>query len=451
MRSIRTKILAWSFATLALSLAAFWAISHAVEPRGPSGRDPFWSLIRFLEDDACRAYEEGGPAELARHLGRLDARLPGEHHLTDTRGIDLVSGVDRSAFVGRGRIPREPPRLPDGRVVLVGHPRGGRYHFVTIIEPWFGPPETLPYYAVVALLIAGSAAVLAAHLGSPLRALQRVVERFGRGDLAARSGPTSARRDEIGALARSFDEMAGRIETLLGAERRLLQDVSHELRSPLARLGFAVELARTGSDREAALARVRKEVDRMTALVGGLLELTRLEGDPGAGEAAPVALGGLLAEIVAACEVEAAARGGRLELHAGSDPVLDGDRELLHRAVENVVRNAIRHAPEGTPVEIAMTAAPEAATIVVRDHGPGVPEALADDIFRPFVRVEADRSRSSGGVGLGLAIARRAVHVHGGTIAARNAEPGLAVTITLPLRRQVSPTHEEVGAKPAPA
>jgi two-component system sensor histidine kinase CpxA len=435
MRSIRTKILAWSFGTLALALAAFWAISHAVEPRGPSGRDPFWSLITFLEDDACRAFEEGGAAELARHLRRLDARLPGEHHLTDARGIDLVSGADRSAFVarGRGRVPREPPRLPDGRVVLVGHPRGGRYHFVTIIEPWFGPPSMLPYYAVVALLIAVGAAVLAAHLAAPLRALQRVVERFGRGDLAARSGAT--RRDEIGALARSFDEMADRIETLLGAERRLLQDVSHELRSPLARLGFAVELARTGADREAAVARVRKEVDRMGALVGGLLELTRLEGDPDAGEARPVALADLLAEIVAACEVESAARGGRLELRVADHPSLVGDRELLHRAIENVVRNAIRHAPEGTPVEVALATTAESAAIVVRDHGPGVPEDLADDIFRPFVRVEAHRSRSSGGVGLGLAIARRAVHVHGGTIAARNARPGLAVTITLPRRR----------------
>ena len=130
------------------------------------------------------------------------------------------------------------------------------------------------------------------------------MERFGRGDLKARAG--SKRQDEIGELSRAFDEMAGRIEILLSAERRLLQDVSHELRSPLARLGFAVELAREDDEREQALARVRKEADRMTCLVGELLQLTRIEGDPAADALQDVALDQLVASIASDCQVEAA-------------------------------------------------------------------------------------------------------------------------------------------------
>jgi two-component system sensor histidine kinase CpxA len=226
--------------------------------------------------------------------------------------------------------------------------------------------------------------------------------------------------------------MADRIETLLSAERRLLQDVSHELRSPLARLGFAVELARGEEEREEALARVRKEADRMTALVGELLQLTRIEGDPAACKWSSVALDHLLEEIVDSCNLEAVARKCRLVLWPVQPAVMSGERELLHRAVENIVRNAIRHAPEATAVEIGLELRGETAFISVRDHGSGVPDTVLTDIFKPFFRVEDDRSRASGGVGLGLTIARRAVEIHQGKIDARNALPGLEVTISLP-------------------
>ncbi len=283
------------------------------------------------------------------------------------------------------------------------------------------------------LVIAGMGSVLALHLAAPLRKLRRVVEHFGCGSLAVRAGST--RKDEIGELSRAFDEMADRIETLLSAERRLLQDVSHELRSPLARLGFAVELAREGDERDAALARVRKEADRITTLVGELLQFTRIEGDPAAGKWGNVALHHLLDDIVNDCDLEAEARGCRLVLRSVQPAVISGERELLHRAVENIVRNAIRHAPEGTTVEIALVLRGDMAIASVRDLGPGVPEALLSDIFKPFFRVEDDRSRASGGLGLGLAIARRAVEVHQGKIAANNGRPGLVITISLPHAR----------------
>ncbi len=163
--------------------------------------------------------------------------------------------------------------------------------------------------------------------------------------------------------------------------------------------------------------------------------LTRIEGDPRAGKWGNVALHQLLDDIVNDCDLEAEARGCRLVLRSVQPAVISGERELLHRAVENIVRNAIRHTPEGTTVEIALEFRGDMAIASVRDLGPGVPEALLSDIFKPFFRVEDDRSRASGGLGLGLAIARRAVEVHQGKIAANNGRPGLVITISLPHAR----------------
>jgi two-component system sensor histidine kinase CpxA len=331
--------------------------------------------------------------------------------------------------------------LADGRLILIGPRRRpeSRYRFISVVQPWFEPPNILPYYGAVVLVIAGMGSILAMHLAAPLRRLRRVVDRFGHGDLSARVG--SSRRDEIGELSRSFDEMANRIETLLEAERRLLQDVSHELRSPLTRLDVAVDLASTGDDPWASLSRIKREISRLTVLVNELLQLTRAEGDPSALEIEAVRLDDLLRMLTDDCSLEAEARGCRLELRADDACTVQGERELLHRAVENVVRNADRHAPRGTAVEIELMPRDDCFQIMVRDHGPGVPEAQLGSIFEPFFRVEGHRSRESGGVGLGLAIARRAVGLHRGRISARNANPGLIVTIELPARAE--------GSKPA--
>jgi two-component system sensor histidine kinase CpxA len=433
MRSILAKILLWSLVTFALSLVAYRGISRAQERHGPRNNDPFWRMSVMIEDDVRKAYEDRGPDRLAAHLERLDKFLPGKHYLTDASGRDLVTGADRSSLLRPDRFRGGPRRLSDGCMVMVGPARGSPYRFITLVQPWFEPPNILPYYGAIVLVITGMGWILALHLAAPLRRLRRVVEQFGDGNLKARA--ESRRKDEIGELSQAFDEMAERIETLLSAERRLLQDVSHELRSPLARLGFAVELAREDDEREDALARVRKEAERMTCLVGELLQLTRIEGDPSAGARHDVSLNQLIEDITRDCQLEAQARGCRLVLPKAQPVVVPGEPELLHRAVENIVRNAIRHAPEGTVVEIGLELVGGRATISVRDFGTGVPEVHLADIFKPFFRVEDDRSRASGGVGVGLAIARRAVEVHQGRICARNADPGLAITIELPQAR----------------
>jgi two-component system sensor histidine kinase CpxA len=264
----------------------------------------------------------------------------------------------------------------------------------------------------------------------PLRKLQRVVDRFGRGDMEARI--KSGRKDEIGDLSRAFDEMADRIGTLLVAERRLLQDVSHELRSPLTRLEVAVELASTSDEPKGSLGRIKRDIARLTVLVNELLALTRAEGDPAALDMEEVRLDDLLRGLTEDCGLEAMAKGCRLQLRIKNRCSVRGDSELLHRAIENVIRNAIRHAPGDTAIEVELNTDGGCTMVAVRDYGPGVPEDLLEAIFDPFFRVERHRSRSSGGVGLGLAIARRSVNLHQGQITACNATPGLVVTIQLP-------------------
>ncbi len=322
----------------------------------------------------------------------------------------------------------------DVPVVTVQASNDRRYRWITVFppRPRIGTSDTLAYFVWLPVLIGILCYMLAVHLASPLRGLRRVLEKFGRGDLSVRYH--LSRRDEIGDLAQAFNRMADQIATLLSAERRLLQDVSHELRSPLARLGFAVELARTSPDHETALGRIHKEANRLNHLVNELLQLTRAEGDPGARNLSDVDLVDLMQDLVADCTLEADAQGCRLLLGGDREVIVTGERELLRRACENVLRNAIRHSPAGTTVDIAVVCLDGQVELSVRDYGSGVPREALSDIFQPFFRVEGDRDRSSGGVGLGLAIARRAVELHQGTVTAFNANPGLVVALELPCR-----------------
>jgi two-component system sensor histidine kinase CpxA len=431
LRSLFTKILLWFLATTLVSLGALLATSTLLLAQlGPD--DFFANTIALQIDDARRAYDEGGTEQLAAYLRRLNDFYPVEHHLTDARGRDMVDGADRSALLARAETSPMPFHWWEDRMVIVRESDDRRYRLVAVMQPRHRIWSFLPFYLWILLVVAFLCYVLAVHLARPLRRLRRTVERFGHGDLSARTH--SKRRDEIGDLSRAFDRMAERIETLLIAERRLLLDVSHELRTPLARLRFAVELARTSNDREKAMARIRKDVDRLATLVDELLQLTRAEGDPSSVKPVLVPLHDLLRALVEDCALEAEVQRCELVLTLDRPVTLRGDRELVSRAVENVLRNAIRHAPEGSTVEIGLGVehGTEAATITVRDHGPGVPEESLENIFEPFYRLGDDRGRSSGGVGLGLSIARRAVHLHQGRVSARNAHPGLLVTIEFP-------------------
>ena len=274
------------------------------------------------------------------------------------------------------------------------------------------PPPPLwlwPYLVLVALLIAVMCWVFTLHLVNPVRHLRATVREFGAGHLTLRT--ESKRHDELGDLARDFDLMADRIETLLTSERRLLQDVSHELRTPLARLVLAVELMRPEE--------AKQEVARLSSLIGELVDMTRAEGGLMKVHRETVDLSALLEETAARHKVT---------LAADKHLVCHGHAALLRRALDNVLENAVRYSPEGNPPTLSATCKEGCVVICVRDFGPGVPEEALVDMFRPFYRAVPNDAH---GVGLGLAIAQRAVRLHRGEIRARNAHPGLEVAISL--------------------
>lgn len=430
MRSVYFKILLWCFVTLLLSLVAFVMVSTFVS--GAAARGGFFTDVHAWQTaEAAQAFESGGSTGLAAYLGNLHHFLKEHDYLTDARGQDLLTGDDRSSLLKLARPPSERPQESNGHLVMVTPSTDNRYRLITVADPPIAIRSLLPYYFLILVAVALVCWMLALNIATPLRDLARAVDRFGRGELDVRL--QSRRRDEIGELSRSFDRMAERIGMLVTAERRLLQDVSHELRSPLARLSFAAELTRTAPDRNAAVERLKKEIDRLTDLVGALVEVTRAEGDPSATRLEPLHLDDLLRSVVEDCRVDADARGCSIGVNALLDLTLRGDRELLRRAVENVVRNAIRYTPRGSTVDVKMESAGQSVRICVRDSGPGVPEELLPRIFQPFFRVDDSRDSSTGGVGLGLAIAYRAISVHHGRLWAQNVNPGLSVFIELPL------------------
>lgn len=448
MRSLFAKTLLWFLATTAVALGGF-IITTALTFSSAEPRGPFGMLLNVQAEEAKRAYETGGRDALSAVLAKFQQITEMQVVFTDAKGTDLVTGTARPDLLRRQE--RRRWRLPypfGARRPIIARADASRQYWLFLIDErrnwsfFFLQPQHLWIIGLVVLLCYG----FAYHLTSPVRRLRAAVECFGRGDFSARA--ETNRKDELGQLAGSFNQMADRIQTLLSAERRLLLDISHELRSPLARLGVAVELARSGEDRGSMLDRIQKEADRLNELVAELLQVTRVEGDPSMQKMETVRLDELLGDLVYDSLLEAKAKDCTLLLKAPIPVTLTGDEELLRRAIENVIRNAIRYAPRDTAIDIDLGRSNDAALISVRDLGPGVPEEALPRIFDPFYRVDSDRNRVSGGLGLGLAIARRAVELHRGKLTARNAHPGLLVTIELPV--STAPAGAELSKKAAP-
>src|SRR5580692_7189772 len=447
MRSLFAKTLLWFLATTAVAIAGI-IITTAATFGSTAGRGPLGLLLSVQTEEAKRAYETGGREALAAALAKFQQITQFEVLFTDSKGTDLLTGKVHPELVALPK-PRSRWRLPyplGGRQPIIARQDATHQYRLFLIDQrrdltfFFLQPQHLWIVGLVVLLCYA----FAYHLTSPVRRLRAVVDCFGRGDFSARA--PANRKDELGELARSFNQMASRIQTLLSAERRLLLDISHELRSPLARLGVAVELARSGEDREHMLDRIQKEADRLNELVAELLQVTRVEGDPSMQRSETLPLDELLADIVYDSLLEAQAKDCTLLLKAPVAVNLSGDEELIRRAVENVIRNAIRYAPSGTPIDIELKKSGDMAEICVRDYGPGVPAEALPRIFDPFYRVDSDRNRGSGGVGLGLAIARRSVELHKGKLTARNANPGLLVAIELPLAPESRSVERRAGS-----
>jgi two-component system sensor histidine kinase CpxA len=304
---------------------------------------------------------------------------------------------------------------------------------------------------MIAVLVSGIVCyVLAGYLTSDVRRLRAATQQLAAGDLSARAeAPKGRRRDEIAQLVRDFNAMAGRLQDLVTAQSRLLNDISHELRSPLARLSVALGLAwqRAGADAHSALDRIELEATRLNELIGRLLTLARLEGGEDAMRRTAIPLDQLVQDITLDADFEAQTRQCHVRCDVQDEITVFGSVSLLHSAIENVIRNATRHTREGTDVEVQVAqesrnGKPE-AVVRVTDRGPGVPQEALEKLFRPFYRLDDARGRQTGGVGLGLAITERAVRLHGGTVRAANRpEGGLVVEIRLPLDRADSSVIE---------
>jgi two-component system, OmpR family, sensor kinase len=317
-------------------------------------------------------------------------------------------------------------------------------HYVLAVA-WFGssPIDVLGSYDVTLLLLflalaisAGVSWSLGRYVSNPIRKLQHSARVLALGDLDTQvDGRVSIRRDEIGVLARDFNHMAAQLKAHISAKEVLLRDVSHELRSPLARIQIALGLAELEkSDVHAQLGRIERDVERMDTLIGEILQLTRLTNEAPAFAFKPVSLSELLGEITQDAALEARSCGKTIQCLGDCSYWIAGNRELLRRAIENVLRNAIRFTVEGSEVTISTAHRGVDLTITVRDRGPGIPEAERQRIFEPFYRVSSSRDRDTGGSGLGLAITARVMTLHGGQARGFNAEGGgLSVELQLPI------------------
>lgn len=381
----------------------------------------------------------GGLAALRDFLAEAgDGRGP-PVYAVDEQGRDLLGRVlppepleQARLWARTGDYPRQIREIPaqDGHRYLL---------FMPVPEALPGEPPPPPpphrYGRPPPWLVLGAAgfltsllfsAWLAWYLSKPIRHLRSAFAALSQGRLETRAGPDMGRRrDELADLGRHFDHMAERIGQLVQAQRRLLHDVSHELRSPLARLQAAVGLGRQRPEQAAAsLDRIEREAGRLDALVGEVLTLSRLEaGMPGA-RVEEVDLGELVESIVEDARFEAAAKDVAVVCPELGEIPIRGYGELIYRAIENIVRNAIKHTLPGGRVTLEIDAASDARRVrlAVLDQGPGVPEERLAAIFEPFFR-NADGGGPEG-FGLGLAIARRAVEAHGGSISARNRPEG---------------------------
>jgi two-component system OmpR family sensor kinase len=410
-----------------------------------------------LMREAARALSEGGEPALTKWLSREPMQGP------DLRV--LVVGEDGRELLGRplpphfGRLLRAPRGgLPDypGIEVVPARPLpqlvapDGRHYGILVMPPHrpFGLLSTIPETRIAVLLLAlavtGTASwLLTRSITRPVRALGAATRDLAGGNLDARvATPVSARRDELGTLARDFDAMAARLRDLMKGREQLLRDVSHELRSPLARMRVAVGLARQpGSDPGRELGRLESEIERLDRLIGHVLHLSRLDAAARAELADEVDLVELLDAIARDAAFEAQGRGVTIGWRPPAGlPHLRGNAAWLASAIENVVRNAVRYTAAGTQVVLEAVAAAGAVRVVVRDRGPGVPESELKQIFEPFHRVAESRTRETGGDGIGLAITARVLAAHGGTARATNApDGGLVVTLSLPVEGRGSP------------
>jgi len=450
MKSLFLRIFLSFWMAQALFVVLAILVTIAFRPRAAT-----WEALRTtVLNEAVNEYEGGGQQALHQYLDELDSTQHVRAYLFDENGNELSR---RPAPDWAMRVAAGGPRSPHDGFLFPAPPvqrdsrasSDGKHRYTVVLGLPPGPrvfigPRGVPITGLIIGVITSGLVcyLLSWYLTKPIVRLRTATRQLAAGDLTARTGaPASVRRDEVAGLMRDFDAMAERIETLLKAQSRLLNDISHELRSPLARLNVALGLARQRAGVESAdmLDRIELEASRLNELIGRILTLARLEDGEQRVPQTPVPLNDIVISVTEDAEFEAQARHChvRTSIPEGNWEV-SGNASLLHSAVENVVRNAIRYTQEGTSVDIELarivTGGTQQAVVRVSDSGSGVPPEALAKLFEPFYRLDDARGRQTGGVGLGLAITERAVRFHGGKVTASNRNGGgLVVEIRLPL------------------
>jgi two-component system, OmpR family, sensor histidine kinase CpxA len=456
VRSLSLKIFLWFWLAAIVGSLAFISVALLRPTQTFFGRAAKYFAFNLETTGrmGIDLYEQGGPQALEAFLGRIETISAFKLYVLNDQDIPLrtaepppgaralaqrarsASSLQAENWVTRPLI-AQPVVSASGHVytILLELPGGLAQLFIQM-------SQTLLLRIAAALAASGLVCFLMVrHLTSPIRKLQAAVRKFARGDLSVRVAPRLGRRqDEIADLGRDFDAMAERIESLMHAHERLLRDVAHELRSPLTRLNVALEIARKHGNEQMAgfLDRIGTEAQQLSHLITQVLILSRLENIEVERHLEPLSLERLIDRIVRDANFEGQIHTSSVAFHCKQNVTLTADGGLVHSAIENVVRNAMRFTPAGSQVEITQTLEEDRgksmAVIMVADQGPGVPPEALKDLFKPFFRVGARRGRPSGGAGIGLAIAYHAVSLHHGSIRAINRpNGGLTVEICLPI------------------
>ena len=457
LHSLFLKIFLWFWATVIVTGIAL-VFTFILGPRSVPSRwhASLTDTARSSGMVAVAELERGGVPAAAAYIARFERDTQLRACLFDSTGdqiagsdcgtfADMISSVattKASVFTMKYGIVRVALMLPGGT---------GEYIFATELPA--GPRAALGLDAAavvlrwgVALLVSGFICyLLTRYITTPILHLQEASQHLAAGDLSTRAAEKiERRRDELGALVRDFNVMAGRIEELVSRQRQLIYDISHEFRSPLARLGVALDLGRKRKGNDTAFDHMEQDVGCLNDMIGRLLIIARLDTATAPVQMNSVNLTELVSHIVHDAGFESQKRDVAVTLKASEQFFVHGNAELLHSAIENVIRNAIRYTAPGTPVEVALQCQEieggSFVSLTVRDCGPGIAESDLINIFQPFYRVADARDRQSGGTGLGLAIADRVIRIHKGTIHAENTTPqGLQINIALPdVTRRVS-------------
>jgi signal transduction histidine kinase len=448
--SLFLKIFLWFWLSIALVVGVLTFVNWSVqtEPLSRQWQVFVGEAVTINSETAVQIYRNEGFKGLDEYLRRVASAervlgigiygqnrqlIAGKELADDTKQI-----LDRT-FEGDSI---EFERLPDKTIAAKKLTLGDGQPFYYVVEyrrmqrtPFLTEAKNRYLQILAVIFTAGLGCyALAWYLSSPIGKLREATQKLAAGDLQTRvADEVGNRHDELAALARDFDEMAERIENLINSQKRLTRDVSHELRSPLARLNVALELAKAKSngDTNNLLDRIEREARQLNDMIGQILTLSKLESQSEMIEKHEINIGRLTERVVADADFEAAGQGKKVEITQNTDARIFGNESLLRSAVENVLRNAVRYAKDR--VEVSVNGTPTETVIKIRDNGSGVPEEELTKLFTPFHRVAEARERKSGGVGLGLSIAEQAVHAHKGKIRAENAaDGGLIVEIRLP-------------------